>query len=131
MRINKTVITVISQKGIMRYFLITYIKKPNGQMDEAVAISRNVKRNDLATASVILDFKEQKVVKASFGGQLAEKNWSAIRDYYFQHYPNYITPMETAYGKLAEYAADDGPLTDDQIDQIKEVVANEKEDNPN
>jgi len=106
----------------MRYFLITYIKKPNGQTDESVAISRRVKRNDLATASVILDFKEQKVIKASFGGQLAEKNWSSVRDYYFKHYPNYITPMEEAYGKLAAYEADTGPLTDEQIEQIKEVV---------
>ena len=94
-------------------------------MDESVAISRNVKRNDLATASVILDFKEQKVVKASFGGQLAEKNWSAVRDYYFKHYPNYITPMEEAYGKLAAYEADDGPLSDEQVEQIKESVKDE------
>ena len=106
----------------MRYFLITYIKKPNGQTDESVAISRRVKRNDLATASVILDFKDQKVIKASFAGQLAEKNWERVRDYYFQHYPNYITPMETAYGRLAAYEADDGPLTDEQINQIKENV---------
>ena len=91
-------------------------------MDESVAISRNVKRNDLATASVILDFKDQKVIKASFAGQLAEKNWERVRDYYFQHYPNYITPMEEAYGKLAAYEADDGPLTDEQIEQIKKSV---------
>lgn len=114
----------------MRYFLITYIKKPNGQTDESVAISRRVKRNDLATASVILDFKEQKVIKASFAGQLAEKNWERVRGYYFQHYPNYITPMEEAYGKLAAYPADNGPLTDQQLEQIKETVENDKQTNP-
>ena len=110
----------------MRYFLITYIRKPNGQMDESVAIGRNVKRTDLTTASVILDFKEQKVIKASFNGELAEKNWERVRDFYYRHYPNYIDPIEKAYGQLAAYEADDGPLTDDQIDQIKEAVANEK-----
>ena len=91
-------------------------------MDESVAISRNIRRNDLATASVILDFKEQAVVKASFGGQLAEKNWTAVRDYYHKFYPKYIDPIEAAHGQLAAYEADDGSLTDDQIDQIKESV---------
>ena len=110
----------------MRYFLITYIKKPNGQTDESVAISRRVKRNDLATASVILDFKEQKVIKASFAGQLAEKNWSSVRDYYHKYYPNYIDPIEAAYGQLAAYEADDGPLTDQQLEQIKEIITGEK-----
>ena len=92
-------------------------------MDESVAIGRTVKRNDLATASVILDFKEQKVVKASFGGQLADKNWSSVRDYYHKYYPNYIDPIEAAYGQLAAYEADDGPLTEEQIEQIKKSVA--------
>lgn len=113
----------------MRYFLITYIKKPDGGTDETVAIGRNLKRNDLATASVILDFKEQKVVKATFGGETAEKNWSRIRDFYYPHYPKYIDLLEQAH-RAATYEPDDGPLTDDQVTQIKEAVANEKEDNP-
>lgn len=92
-------------------------------MDESVAIGRNLKRNDLSTASVILDFKEQKVIKASFNGELAEKNWQRVREYYYQHYPNYIDSIEKAYGRLAAYEADDGPLTDDQVEQIKETAA--------
>ena len=53
----------------MRYLLVTYVKKANGQIDEQVGASRNLKERDIRTCNVILDFKEQKVEKAFINGQ--------------------------------------------------------------
>ena len=44
----------------MRYFIVSYYTKPNGQIDEVVAVSQNLNTNDLQTASVILDCKKQR-----------------------------------------------------------------------
>ena len=47
----------------MRYLTLTYYTKPNGQIDETLALARNLKKKDFQEASVILDFKLQKVEK--------------------------------------------------------------------
>lgn len=77
----------------MRYLILTYYKKANGQTDEAMAVSKNLKPRDLQTANVILDFKELKVVKASMGGVIVPKNFDTIVQYYIQHYENIITRL--------------------------------------
>ena len=46
----------------MRYFLISYYKKPTGQMDEVVSVSKNLKTRDRQTAAVVLDFQTQTVL---------------------------------------------------------------------
>ena len=38
----------------MRYLILTYYRKPTGQIDEVMAVSKNLKRRDLQTANVIL-----------------------------------------------------------------------------
>lgn len=75
----------------MRYCIITYYLKPkdrNGhqQRDEMLAVATKVKPADLSRASIILDFKEQKVIKASLEGITAEKDWDRIVGYYYEHY---------------------------------------------
>jgi hypothetical protein len=65
----------------MRYLIITYYKKANGQTDEATAVARNLKPRDLQTATVILDFKKLEVVKASMGGVNVPKNFDNIVQY--------------------------------------------------
>jgi hypothetical protein len=74
----------------MRYLLLTYYKKPNGQIDEAMTLSKNLKARDLQTASVILDFKKLEVVKATLNGVLVPKDFDRIVQYYYQHYENVI-----------------------------------------
>lgn len=70
----------------MRYFVITYIKKPSGQLDEQSQVARNLKTRDLQMASVILDFKKLEVVKASFNGVNVPRDFNRIVEYYYQHY---------------------------------------------
>ena len=74
----------------MRYLLLTYYKKASGQIDEVMAVSKNIKRRDLQTANVILDFKEQKVVFARMGDQQVPKDWDRVVSYYYQHYAHTI-----------------------------------------
>ena len=62
----------------MRYLLLTYYKKPDGKIDESMAVSRRIKTSDLQTANVILDFKKLEVVKASMGGTVVPRDWDRI-----------------------------------------------------
>jgi hypothetical protein len=70
----------------MRYLLLTYYTKPNGQIDEVMTVSKKVKTRDWQTANVILDFQEQKVLAASVSGMAATRDWDTIVSYYYQHY---------------------------------------------
>jgi hypothetical protein len=70
----------------MRYLLLTYYRKPTGQIDEAMTLSRSLKRRDIQMANVILDFQDQAVLKCSMDGVVVPKNWDLIVSYYYQHY---------------------------------------------
>jgi hypothetical protein len=74
----------------MRYLILTYYRKATGQIDEVMAVSKNIKRRDLQTANVILDFRDQKVVFARMGDQQVPKDWDRIVAYYYQHYAHTI-----------------------------------------
>ena len=77
--------------------------KPNGQTDEAMAVSKNLKTRDLQTASVILDFKKLEVVKCSMGGVQVPRNFHKIVEYYMQHYENIIKRLFQENGYEVEY----------------------------
>lgn len=87
----------------MRYFVITYIRKPSGQMDEQNQVVRNIKARDLQMASVILDFKKLEVVKATLNGVVVPKDFNRIVEYYYQHYKNVIDRLfaENGYEVVA------------------------------
>lgn len=83
----------------MRFLIITYYKKATGQMDEVVSIAKNLKPRDHQSASVILDFKTQRVEKCSLDGVVVPRDWDRIRDFYYQHYNKIIDELETINGK--------------------------------
>jgi hypothetical protein len=70
----------------MRYLTLTYYTKADGKIDEAMAVSKNIRTRDLQTASVILDFKKLQVVKCSMNGVQVPRDWDKIVTYYHQHY---------------------------------------------
>ena len=70
----------------MRYLILTYYKKPDGKIDETMAVAKNLKTRDIQTANVILDFKTLSVLKSSMGGEQVPRNWDRIVGYYHQHY---------------------------------------------
>ena len=78
----------------MRYLLVKYVKRPNGQMDEEVTVAKNLKQRDIQYSAVILDFKEQKVLKAALRDNAIPKDWERIVGYY---YPFYTKIMERLF----------------------------------
>lgn len=77
----------------MRYLLLTYYTKPNGQIDEVMSVSKKLRTKDWQTSNVILDFTEQKVLMASVKGMAATKDWDTIVSYYYKHYAATIERM--------------------------------------
>ena len=78
----------------MRYLIINYYRRPNGQMDEVVTVAKQTKTRDIQSAAVILDFKQKTVVKCSMDGKVVPKDWNRIRDFYHQHYSRIIENLE-------------------------------------
>ena len=70
----------------MRYMNLTYFKRASGKIDEVMSLSNRVKHNDLQTASIILDFRDQVVLKCVIDGKSMPKEWDTIVSYYYKHY---------------------------------------------
>ena len=70
----------------MRYLMLTYYYQANGKIDEGMTVATRVKPKDWQTASVILDFKELKVLKAALRDNAIPKDWDRIVSYYYQYY---------------------------------------------
>ena len=101
----------------MRYLILTYYKKSDGKIDEAMAVARNLKTRDIQTASVILDFKKLEVVKASMGGEQVPKDWDRIVSYYHQHYASTI---ERLFNENGYQIVTDKPETQPETETVAE-----------
>ena len=66
----------------MRYLVITYMRKPDGKIDEQVEITKNLKERDITTANIILDFKEKNIQKSTIQGQVIDTDWDTIVGHY-------------------------------------------------
>lgn len=78
----------------MRYLLITFIRKPNGQIDEFVALTKKVKQTDLQSCNVILDYNEKKILKCVIEGKKNDTDWDKMNGYYRKIYPKLIEQLE-------------------------------------
>ena len=83
----------------MRYFLITYVKRPNGKIDEQTSVVKNLKSRDWQMANVILDFKDMKVLAASAQGSTVPKIWESVHNYYLQFYPAIFERLHEENGR--------------------------------
>jgi negative regulator of genetic competence, sporulation and motility len=101
----------------VRYLLITYVTRANGKIDEVMAVSRNLKKRDLQTCSVILDFKRLEVVIASMNGTTIPKDFNRVVEYYYQYYQSTIDRLFSENGL--------------EVVMKPEVTQDEKQDNPN
>ena len=77
----------------MRYLILTYYQKANGQIDESMAVAKSLKRRDHQTANVILDFKTLTVLKCSMSGVTVPRDFDRIVEYYHQHYESTISRL--------------------------------------
>jgi hypothetical protein len=78
----------------MRYLLITFARKENGQIDELVTIGKRVRTSDTNQSNVIMDFAEKKVIKCIIEGKTHDTTFEIMRDYYKKIYPNLIEQLE-------------------------------------
>jgi hypothetical protein len=86
----------------MRYLLITYYKRPDGKVDEAMTVSKRLKDNDIRTANIILDFKLRSLDKCLVDGKRIETNWDAVYMYYKDIYPATIDRLSNENGWSGE-----------------------------
>ena len=77
----------------MRYLILTYYKKPSGQIDEVMAVAKTLKTRDHQTANVIIDFKTLSVLKCSMGGTQVPRDFNRIVEYYMKHYESTISRL--------------------------------------
>ena len=78
----------------MRYLLIVFVRKPNGQIDEQVSISKRVRTSDIQMCNVILDFAKKKVDKCIVEGKIVDTSWEKMIEYYKRIYPTLIDQLE-------------------------------------
>jgi hypothetical protein len=98
----------------MRYFVVTYIQKPDGQYDEQVSVlEKNLTNKVNVSANVILDFKEKKVVKARLNEAL-QRDWDLLRNYFHQVYPQVIEQLELGWTKKEDSANTESPSADNE-----------------
>jgi len=90
----------------MRYLLLTYFYQANGKIDEGMTVTNRVRTKDWQTASVILDFKEQKVLKASLRENTIPKDWDRIISYYYPFYPAIMERLFSENGHPIEIKAE-------------------------
>ena len=90
----------------MRYLLITYLRQPNGQIDEQVAFAKKVKQSDLQTVNVIMDYKTQTVMKCVIESKVVPTTFESLNNYYKEVYPSLIAQLERV--QATEKAEEDG-----------------------
>ena len=86
----------------MKYLLITYMRKPNGQIDEQVAVSKRVRQADIQTCNVIIDYSRKKVDKCVIEGKVVDTDFVRMNEYYKRIYPSLIDKLETTNTNTTE-----------------------------
>jgi hypothetical protein len=74
------------------------MRKPGGQIDEQVAVSKRIKTADLQTCNVIIDYAAKKVQKCVVEGKVVDTDFERMDTYYKQVYPNLIAQLEKEAG---------------------------------
>jgi hypothetical protein len=83
----------------MRYLLITFFRKPGGQIDEQVQVSKRVRPSDTQMCNVIIDFLDKKVVKCVIEGKVVDTDFERMSTYYEKIYPNLVNQLVTSNSK--------------------------------
>jgi len=78
----------------MRYLLIVFVRKPNGQIDEQISISKRLRTSDLQTCNVILDYAKKKIQKCVIEGNTIDTDWEKLNEYYRKVYPTLVDQLE-------------------------------------
>jgi hypothetical protein len=80
--------------------LITYVRKPSGQIDEMVTVSKRLKQADIQTCNVILDYSKRKIDKCVIEGKVLDTDWDRMNEYYNKIYPSLIGQLEKSNSEV-------------------------------
>lgn len=78
----------------MRYFLITFYRKANGQIDEHAKAAKRVRTSDITTCNIIMDYGLRKVDKCVVEGNKLDRSFDQLDEYYKKVYPAMIAQLE-------------------------------------
>lgn len=78
----------------MRYLLISFMRKENGQIDELVTVNKRCRPADMNQSNVILDFAEKKVLKCVIEGKDHDTTFDIMCEYYRKVYPSLVSQLE-------------------------------------
>lgn len=78
----------------MRYLLITFYRKPGGQIDEQARFVKRVKTSDITTSNIIMDYGLKKVDKCVIEGNKLDRTFDQLNEYYKKIYPAMIATLE-------------------------------------
>jgi hypothetical protein len=78
----------------MRYLMIQFLRKPGGQIDELVSVSRKIKASDMSTKNVIMDYADRSVKKCVIEGKIHDTTFDRMDLYYRRIYPSLIEQLE-------------------------------------
>jgi type II secretory pathway component PulF len=88
----------------MRYLLITFFRKPGGQIDEQVRFVKRVKNSDISMSNIILDYGLQRVDKCVVEGKKLSKTFEELNNYYKKIYPTMVVQLEKEGPGIAKQA---------------------------
>jgi len=86
----------------MRYLLITFWRKPGGQIDEQARFVKRVRTSDASTSNIILDYGLRKVEKCVVEGNKLDRTFDQLNDYYKKIYPQIVEQLEKQGPELAK-----------------------------
>lgn len=72
-----------------RYMVVLYYKQPDGMYDESTTFHNRLKTSQLQTATVILDLKEEKVIRHRLNPEIT---FNDALDYYKNALGDKLTP---------------------------------------
>jgi hypothetical protein len=78
----------------MRYLLITFFRKPGGQIDEQARFVKRVRNSDLTNSNIIMDSGLRKIDKSVVEGRSITRTFDELSNYYKKIYPAMITQLE-------------------------------------
>ena len=78
----------------MRYLLISFFRKPGGQIDEQARFVKKLKPSDLSMSNIIIDYGLKKVDKCVVEGQKLDRTFEQLNEYYRQVYPSMVMQLE-------------------------------------
>jgi hypothetical protein len=73
---------------------LTFYRKPGGQIDEQVTVSKRVRPADLTNCNVIIDYAEKKILKCVIEGKVHDTTFDLMNEYYKKIYPTMIAQLE-------------------------------------